>query len=184
MIEKVSFTSMDQGDAADYRLVVDYDRHMRDGLAQRILDHLAMAGAYDRPFHITRLQHMLQTADRARASGADDDWVFAALIHDIGDILATDNHSALAAEILKPLVRPEVTLAVRHHEIFQFHYYKGRSDIDTKAREKYRDEPFFECTVAFCHLWDQKAFDPDFPTSTLYEYSDLVFKICQRTPYS
>ncbi|MEM6416052.1 MAG: HD domain-containing protein [Pseudomonadota bacterium] len=183
MMDRVSFTEMQKGVANDYRLIAENDQRLRDDLAARILDHLALSAVYDRPFKVNRLQHMLQTADRARAMGADDDWVFAALLHDIGDILATDNHAAIAADILAPLVRPEVTETVRRHELFQFYYYNGRPDIDRNARERFRGQTFFECAVVFCHLWDQKSFDPDYPTSTLHEYKDLVIRICQRESY-
>ena len=51
-------------------------------------------------YQITRLEHSLQTAARAQADGADIEMIVAALIHDLGDELAPDNHSQYAASII------------------------------------------------------------------------------------
>ena len=59
-------------------------------------------------YQITRLEHSLQAATRARLAGADVNWVVAALLHDIGDELAPYNHSALAASVMQPYVPEEV----------------------------------------------------------------------------
>ena len=48
-------------------------------------------------YQITRLEHSLQTATRAAKDGADEQMIVAALFHDIGDGLATYNHSQFAA---------------------------------------------------------------------------------------
>ncbi len=40
---------------------------------------------------------------------ADDELIVAALVHDVGDELGPYNHAEIAAAILRPYVRPEVT---------------------------------------------------------------------------
>ena len=47
----------------------------------------------------------------------------AALIHDMGDELAPFNHAEVAAPIIRPYVRPEVTWIVEQHGLFQSYYY-------------------------------------------------------------
>lgn len=64
---------------------------------------------------MTRLGHSLQAASRAEDDGADLDWIVAALVHDIGDGLAPENHSQLAAAIVRPYVGEEVTWVVQMH---------------------------------------------------------------------
>jgi len=59
-------------------------------------------------FAVDQLTHSLQTATRAEEAGADDEVVVAALCHDIGKSVSVLNHPKIAAEILRPYVRPEV----------------------------------------------------------------------------
>ena len=60
------------------------------------------------PALVDRYEHSLQTATRALRAGECEEIVVAALLHDIGDILAPLNHAAIAAEILKPFVSRQV----------------------------------------------------------------------------
>ena len=46
----------------------------------------------------------MQVATRAYRDNADEEMVVAALLHDIGDLLAPHNHCEVAAAILKPYV--------------------------------------------------------------------------------
>jgi len=63
-------------------------------------------------FGVDQLTHCLQTATRAEQAGADDELVVASLCHDIGKAVMVPNHPRIAAEILRPYVRPEVTAAI------------------------------------------------------------------------
>ena len=82
------------------------------------------------------MTHSLQSAARAEANGADDEWVVAALLHDIGDYLAPMNHSDFAAAILKPYVRDEVHWVVAHHGVFQMVYYAHHLGKNPNARAR------------------------------------------------
>jgi len=101
----VSFTQMQDGSAADYDLIDANDFETAKHLPDRILAHLRLMAVDDGAYQIDRLQHVLQSATRAERDGADDDWVVAALLHDLGDVLAPFSHGEYAAEILKPFVR-------------------------------------------------------------------------------
>ena len=57
-------------------------------------------------FVVDQLQHSLQTATRAERGGADLDMIVASLCHDIGKTLSNANHPAIAAEMIRPWVRP------------------------------------------------------------------------------
>jgi len=65
---------------------------------------------------VTLYEHGVQTATRAAADGAGDDWVVAALLHDIGEMHCPANHGEVPAAILRPFLHPEVTWVLDHHE--------------------------------------------------------------------
>jgi len=77
---------------------------------------------------VTSLQHSLQCAYLAETAGADDELVIAALLHDIGHIVADmqgterydfttddDDHEAVGARLLAPLFGPSVAQPVALH---------------------------------------------------------------------
>jgi len=76
-------------------------------------------------FAVDQLTHSLQTANPGRGGGSDDEVVVAALCHDIGKSVSVLNHPKIAAEILRPYVRPEVFSMIEVHQDFQGrHYYE------------------------------------------------------------
>ncbi len=116
-------------------------------------------------YRVSRLGHSLQAATRALKDGADDELIVAALIHDIGDELAPYNHAQIAAAILRPYVRPEVTWIVEQHGLFQMYYYAHHCGGDRNARERFRGHAWYQACKDFCANWDQNSFDPDYPTN-------------------
>src|SRR5581483_12041700 len=91
-------------------------------------------------FAVDQLTHCLQTATRAEQAGADDEWVVASLCHDIGKAVSVPNHPRIAAEILRPYVRPEITAVITTHQDFQGRHYYHHFGLDPDMRERYRDE--------------------------------------------
>ncbi|MFN2099633.1 HD domain-containing protein [Altererythrobacter sp. MF3-039] len=176
----VSFTRMDQGTAEDYALLDAHETAFKSDLPRRILARLAAMGEGLSGYKVSRLEHSLQTATRARRAGADADWVVSALIHDLGDELAPQNHDTLAAAMIAPYVREECTWAVQHHGIFQFKYYGDKVGLDPEAREKYRGCPHFEATAHFCEVWDQTSFDPAFESDDLESFAPEVEEVFLR----
>ena len=113
MARTVSFTQMKDGTREDYELLHQLEGPYLAGTADRLLRELKSQGDETLAgYKITRLDHALQSATRARRDGADTDWVVAALLHDIGDGLAPQNHDRFAAEILRPFLRDEATWVV------------------------------------------------------------------------
>ncbi len=117
----VSFTAMKNGTPDDYQLIAANDAETASELPNRLIAHLKEMAADDGAYQISRLDHVLQCATRAHRDGADDDWLIAALLHDIGDVLAPFTHGQVAAEIIRPFVRSEVTWVVRNHGTFQMY---------------------------------------------------------------
>jgi predicted HD phosphohydrolase len=182
-METVSFTAMKQGTRADYVLLDQYERQHVATLPDRILAALSRLGDGLAGYQIDRLQHSLQSATRAENDGADEEWVVACLIHDIGDDLAPMNHSEFAAALIKPYVREEVHWVVAHHGLFQMAYYAHHLGQDPDGRERYRDHPFYESCLRFCERWDQASFDPAYPTQSLDYFAPLVGRIFSREPH-
>ncbi len=182
--QTVSFTQMKDGTREDYALLERLEKPFLQGTADRLLAELAAQDAETLPgYKITRLEHGLQAATRARRDGADLDWVVAALLHDIGDRLAPQNHDRMAAEILRPYVREEVAWVVEHHGIFQMAYYAHHYGWDPEARQRFADHPCFASCAAFCERWDQASFDPDYRMDPLESFRADVRAVFARKAY-
>jgi predicted HD phosphohydrolase len=184
MMEQVSFSQMADGTREDYLLLQRLEKPHLAGTAERVLREMARQGEETLDgYKISRLDHALQTATRAERDGADTDWIVAALLHDIGDGLAPQNHDRFAAEMLRPFVREEVTWTVAHHGAFQMVYYAQHYGWNPFEREKYRDNPYYQSCVDFCARWDQAAFDPDYFTESLEHFAPSVRDVFARTAY-
>jgi predicted HD phosphohydrolase len=132
-------------------------------------------------FGVTQLNHSLQTATRALRAGASEHLIVAALCHDIGTAISLENHSAIAAEILKPYVTSEVYEVVRAHQDFQRSHYDYGRGRDTQARQKYADEKWFELACRFSDEWDQASFDPNYETLPLDHFQPMIERVFERT---
>ena len=183
-MKTVSFTQMKDGTREDYELLREAEKPHLAMTPDRIMRELRAQGEETLPgYKITRLEHGLQAATRARREGADVDWIVAALLHDIGDGLAPQNHDRFAAEILRPFLREEVCWVVEHHGIFQMHYYAHHYGWDRDARERFRDHPCFKSCADFCERWDQASFDPGYDSDPLESFEPLVREVFARKAY-
>jgi predicted HD phosphohydrolase len=131
---------------------------------------------------VDRYVHSLQTATRCLHDGSDTETVVCALLHDIGDLLAPENHAELAASILRPYVSEQNWWVVKHHDIFQGYYYFQYIGKDRKLRDHYRGHPYFAACVRFCQRWDQLAFDPAYPTEPLDTFVPMLREVFGRQP--
>ena len=181
MPESVSFNQMKDGTQEDYELLRRHEEDYHTGTADRLLKELArQADETLSGYKISRLEHALQAATRAENDGADIDWIVAALLHDIGDGLAPQNHDKFAAEIIRPFMREEVTWVVEHHGIFQLVYYAHHYGWDPDRREEFREHPCFQSCADFCERWDQSSFDPDYPMQPLEHFAPMVHEVFSR----
>lgn len=184
MTRTVSFTQMKDGSREDYLLLHELEKPFLAMTAERILRELAQQGEDTMAgYKVTRLEHALQTATRALRDGADEDWIVAALLHDIGDGLAPQNHDRFAAEILRPFVREEVAWVVEHHGAFQMVYYAQFYGWNQFERDKHKDSPHYQACVDFCERWDQASFDPDYGSEPLEAFAPVVRQVFARKPY-
>ena len=183
-MKTVSFTQMKDGTRADYLMLRDLEDTYVRGTARRLLRELESQGEESMSgYKVTRLEHALQSATRARRDGADDDWVVATLLHDIGDGLAPQNHDRFAAEVLRPFVREEVTWVIEHHGAFQMIYYAEHLGWNPEDRQRFADSPHYQTCVDFCERWDQSSFDPDYDSDSLESFAEAVERVFARKPY-
>ena len=180
----VSFTSMAAGSQEDYDLLDRLESEFAAGTADRVLEQLRGLSGSLAGYQVDRLEHSLQSATRAYRDGAEEEMVVAALLHDVGDLLAPENHSEMAAAVLRPYVSERTYWIVRHHGLFQSYYFAHFRGGDRNARDRYKDHPWYQDAVDFCHRWDQPAFDPAYESLDLEFFEPMVQRVFARTPFS
>ena len=181
------FTRMDRSTAEQWAVIGEESSKNQSRVADRVLMLLRSLSEITDGFSTDQLTHCLQTATIAERAGADDEVVVAALCHDIGKAISVPNHPMIAAEILKPYVRPEVYDMIRVHQDFQGRHYYAYFGGDPNAREQHRaslDADRFTLAEQFADEWDQRAFDPDYDTLPLEHFEEKVRKVFSspRTP--
>lgn len=176
-LTKPGWTAMEHATKEDFVAVMDYDHEYNEGLVDRLVEQLKLLDEEWTAYPVNRYQHSLQSATRAYNDGADEEIIIAALIHDIGDIVAPFNHGEIAAAIMKPYASEKTCWILKHHCIFQGYYYNHYLGGDRNARNKYRDHPYYEDCRYFCHTYDQNAFDPNYETRPLEFFIPMMRRI-------
>jgi hypothetical protein len=142
-------------------------------------------------FRFGPANHVLQSARLAQKNGMSEKIVLACLLHDIAiSGFIRSDHGYWAAQLLEPYVDPEVTFAIRYHQVLRF--YPDES-VGYKYPELYvklfgpdfRPEPYLhrEYEYAIRHKWymsarmltvnDLYSFDPNARVE-LEEFTDVV----------
>ena len=183
MARTVSFTSMAEGTVADYALLDELAAPYIASTGERALNYLESLAEGLLGYQVDRYQHSLQTASRALRAGECEEIVVAALVHDIGDALAPENHAELGAAVLRPYVARHITWMVEQHGLFQGYYYFDKIGQDPNARERHRGHPAFDLTVRFCADYDQPSFDPAYDTLPIDPFVPLVERVFARKPW-
>ncbi|HEX6237742.1 MAG TPA: phosphohydrolase [Acidimicrobiales bacterium] len=171
---RAAFHAMTESTRADWQIIAASTIELAAGLPDRVLEQLRRLGDEPGGFAVDRLEHSLQTATRAYRADRDDEYVFCALVHDVGDLLGPLNHADIAAAIVKPFVSEQNHWMVEKHAIFQGYYYFHHLDLDRDLRERFRGHEWFDYTAEFCHEFDQVAFDPSYDSLPLEHFEPLV----------
>lgn len=175
-----TFTRMDESTLEDWMEIGAQTSANQGRVADRMLDLLGSLASITDGFGTDQLTHCLQTATLAERAGADEEVVFAALMHDVGKAISVPNHPAIAAEMIRPYVRPAVYEMIRVHQDFQGRHYYAHFGGDPDARETHRDEltdEEWELSERFADEWDQVAFDPAYDTLPLEHFEPLVRRV-------
>ena len=181
---RAAFHAMAEGTAEDWRIIGGGSIELAVGLPDRLLDQLRLLGGDFGGFAVDRLEHSLQTATRAYRGDRDDEYVFCALMHDVGDLLGSFNHADVAAAIVKPFVSERNHWMVEQHAIFQGYCFFHHLGLDRDMRERFRGHEWFDHTAEFCHEYDQPAFDPAYDTLPLEHFEPLVRQMTAAPKHS
>jgi predicted HD phosphohydrolase len=174
---RAAFHAMTEGTKEDWDKIALGAIELAAGLPDRVLADLRQLGGDYGGFAVDRLEHSLQTATRAYRADRDDEYVFCALIHDIGDLLGPLNHADVAAAVVKPFVSEQNHWMVEKHAIFQGYYFFHHLGLDRDLREQFRGHECFDYTAEFCQEYDQAAFDPGYDTLPLEHFEPLVRQV-------
>jgi len=175
-----TFTRMQDATREDYQVIGAHALGYMAGLPERVMTHLEILRGDTAGYAVDRLTHSLQSATRAHRDGRDTEYVVCALIHDIGDTLASYNHADLAATILQPFVSEKNHWIVKHHGIFQGYYFFHHLGLDRDMRDRYREHPHWRDCAEFCAIYDQNSFDPAYDTMTLEDFEPMVREVFAR----
>jgi len=181
--DAVEFTRMADGTYEEYQFLARKYRPLVQDVPNHVIGALKMLGGDKLGYKIDRYQHSLQSATRAFRDGADEETVVCALLHDIGDTLAPENHAQLAASVLRPYISEDNHWLVKHHAIFQGYYYYHHIGLDRDTRERFRGHPAFQRTADFCEKYDQNSFDPTYDTMPLEAFEPMLRRLFGRKPF-
>jgi phosphonate degradation associated HDIG domain protein len=152
---------------------------------------------------VTMSEHMLQAAALAEESGAGDELIAAALLHDIGhythefpedaqDAGIDTHHDAAGAAVLAPFFPQLVTDCVRHHVAAKRYlcatdpgYFDRLSPVSVHTLRlqggpmtpaeaaAFRDHPHLD-PILQVRLWDEAAKIPGKPTPPFSHYAPML----------
>lgn len=172
---------MVHGTRSDYEMLNPlFEEHARASLVSNLAGMLGLLKGPTLGYQIDRYEHSLQSATRALRNGESTDLIVGALLHDVADGFAPENHSEAAAAILAPYVDDETHWVIRHHGVFQGYYYFHHFDGDRHARDQYADSPWFDRCVDFCANYDQNCFDPAYDNLALEDFLPLMNEVFSR----
>lgn len=177
----VNFTRMEDGTREEYEFLDRMEDEYKVGLPDRLLESLRKLENSLSGYRINRLEHSLQGATRAHRAGESDEMIIAVLLHDIGDDLAPYSHSEMAAAILRPFVSDKIYWIVKHHGVFQMYYYAHHCGGDRNARDRFKDNAWYQQAIDFCHHYDQNCFDPDYISESI-EFFDPILRRVLANP--
>lgn len=133
-------------------------------------------------YQVNNFRHSIQSATLALADGRPDEYVVAALLHDIGFIACPPTHGEFAARLLQPYVDPSIVWMLERHMHFLAAHYSEHPTADRNAREAWRGHPHFEMTAEFVQRYDQNAIDPGAREADLAVFEPIVRRVFAKTP--
>jgi predicted HD phosphohydrolase len=156
---------------------------------------------------VSALDHALQCAALARAVGAADEVVLAALLHDVGHLISdaeessVTHHGLWAARFLRPFVPPKVAWLVEHHVMAKRYlctvdrlyadslslgslrsWVRQGGALDRERRSELERQAWLPDVLAM-RRWDEAAKEPRARVPGLFAYQDLIEGCFGRQPW-
>ena len=117
------------------------------------------------------LYHSLQVFEHARAAlPYDEEFLLAALLHDVGKAIEPNDHVAAAVEALRGAVTPRTLWLIEHHMDLLGHREKG---ISAKARKAIEQSEYLD-DLKLLRDHDDAGRTPGAPVSTVDEALDYL----------
>lgn len=173
------FHRMDDMTPADFAVLKEVHEENLANLPDLLLGLLDSLGG-DEAYPVDRKTHSLQAATRALRDGRDEEYVVVTLLHDVGEALGPINHGEVIAAILHPFISEGNYWMLKHHPVFQTHFYAANVGLDPDAREAFRTSPYFDQTAEFCARYDEVSFDPDYPSEPLETFLPMVRNVLSK----
>jgi predicted HD phosphohydrolase len=183
-VTQVSYRRMEDMTPDDAELYIADGIEGARELPDRLLAAVAALKQFQGPIQVSRYEHSLQSATRALRAGESEEYVVAALIHDIGDAYAPYSHGEFVASILKPFVDERICWIIQHHPLFQTYYYAHFTGGDRNARDAYRGHVWYADCVKFCAEYDQNCFDPAYDSLPLESFEPMVRRVFSHARYA
>jgi phosphonate degradation associated HDIG domain protein len=168
-----------------------------------IFEGFVLRGAAAYGERVSQLAHALQAAQQAEREGADEALVAAALLHDIGHLVAKapvgtdDRHEQIAAGLLERLFGSEVAEPVRLHVDAKRYlcatesgYFRTLSPASVaslalqggpftaEGAATFAARPYADDAVRL-RRWDERAKDPAAVTKPLESYAPLLRRLAR-----
>lgn len=180
-VEKPCLEAMD---GAEWRVIEAQRRAFMDGRQAELVLGLFEAARGDPSFGypVSMYDHGLQAATMALQSGAEEEFVVVALLHDIGFTMAGPSHGEFAAALLRPYVSEKHRWVLEMHQLFQTHHAHDHPHFDGRERDRFLGHPFFADAADFVARFDQNAIDPRFPTYPIEAFAPMVRRLFARPP--
>lgn len=183
MTKARNFKRLDQATSTDLRLIVrETDRCPPDPATQVLYLFQKLEHSPARGHPVNSFQHALQSATLAMEAGEDEEMIAVALLHDIGDEIAPNNHGQFAAQLLGPYISEANRWLLEHHAPFQGYYFWHVFGEDRHARNQYLDCKHAEHTQHFVEQYDMPAFDAEFATPNFTTFIPIVKALFSRSP--
>jgi predicted HD phosphohydrolase len=163
------FKNFGDGTAEEHLFIKESEARYAESLGDRIIAAVADLGDVTNGFPVSL------------RDGRDEEYVVAALIHDMGDNLAPFSHGEMIAAIMKPYFSERMCWVISHHPAFQQFYYGHNTGDDPNAREAWRGHQWFDDCVEFCERYDANCFDAEYVSLPLSEFEPMVRRVF-RTP--
>ncbi|WP_291297398.1 hypothetical protein [Elioraea sp.] len=181
LIEK---PELDALTGAEWRLIEAQRKAYMQGRQAELVLGLFEAARGDASFGyaLSMYAHGLQAATMAMQSGADEEFVVVALLHDIGFTMAGPSHGEFAAALLRPYISERNRWVLEMHQVFQTHHAHDHPHFDSHERERFDGHPFFADAADFVARFDQNAIDPHYPTLPIEAFAPMVRRLFAKPP--
>ena len=140
------------------------DIEVRREVRRRIPQLLTFLDELTPKQEMSRLEHSLQLATRARLANADSETILCGLCHDIGHVIPFSNHARLISEMLTPFVSQKMINILRWHTIL--------------GTGRYNDSPLMkDKAVQNFVIWDIESWDHEYGWQKLEEFDDVLDEV-------